>query len=352
MIIGDCQSGLDCNVLVLNKHYMAIRIVGARRAFSLLWRDLADSHRTPAPGADPSFYDDDLVAAVKHMQYRHGLATDGVIGRETMAAFNVPVEKRIEQMVLNLERRRWLADDLGQRYIFVNLADFALKLVDEPKTLLDMRVVVGKEYHETPIFSADMTYIEINPYWNVPPSIAGKELLPHIKRNVNYLADKNFTVLSGWGSGADEVDPATVDWRRLSARNFPYKLRQDPGDNNALGRIKFMFPNKFNVYMHDTPAKALFLKAHRSFSHGCIRLQHPLELAEFVLNGMDGWTRERIEQTIASGKRTIISLPQPLPVHIAYLTTWVNKDRSVHFRNDVYGRDAALARALRGPRTD
>lgn len=329
---------------------MRDRRVPALRARLRLWGDLTDDNDQARAGGDPELYDEAMVEAVKWMQYRHGLEQDGIVGRHTLAALNVPVEARIDQMILNLERRRWMPDDLGQRYVFVNLADFALKVVDEPKTILDMRVVIGKTYHKTPVFSATMTYVEINPYWNVPPSIARKELLPLIKRDVAYLADKNFTLLSDWSSSAKAVDPLSVDWSALGAGNFPYKLRQDPGDGNALGRIKFMFPNRFNVYLHDTPAKSLFLKARRSFSHGCIRVEDPLALGEAVLAKSEGWTRARIEAAIASGERTIVTLDQPLPVHVSYLTAWVNKDGSVHFRDDVYGRDTALSDALLGPR--
>jgi len=306
--------------------------------------DLAES------GGDANFFDAGLEAAVKWMQYRHGLTRDGAVGPKTLAELNVPVERRIEQMVLNLERRRWMPDDLGQRYIFVNLADFLLKLVDEPRTVLDMPVVVGKPYHRTPIFSDVMTYLEINPFWHVPPSIARDELLPRIKQDVSYLAQNNYVLFSDWSSGATVIDPQTIDWSQVSRASFAYKIRQDSGDGNALGRVKFMFPNRFNIYLHDTPAKSLFSRSERAFSHGCIRVQDPPALAEMVLATTKGWDRARIEAAIASGERTVVPLDEPLPVHISYLTSWVNKDGSVHFRKDVYGRDAELAQALHDTR--
>jgi murein L,D-transpeptidase YcbB/YkuD len=209
--------------------------------------------------------------------------------------------------------------------------------------------VVGAPYHRTPVFSGDMTYIEINPYWNVPPSIARKELLPKIKENPGYLAANNFELLSDWSESASVLDPYTIDWSAVHAESFAYKLRQGPGPGNALGRIKFMFPNRFNVYLHDTPARSLFAKDQRSFSHGCIRVEHPEQLGAFVLAGQPGWSLEQIDAAIATGKRMIVPLDTPLPVHITYLTAWVNKDGSVHFRRDVYGRDAILAAALLGP---
>ncbi|MGF1611054.1 MAG: murein L,D-transpeptidase [Kiloniellales bacterium] len=296
------------------------------------------------------FYDDSLVEAVKRFQFRHGLEQDGAVGKKTLAALNVPVEARIEQMLLNMERRRWMAGDRprdnGGSYIFVNLADFELKVVDGERTIFDSRVVVGTSYHRTPVFSGEMTYLELNPYWNVPPSIARKELLPKIKQDVSYLAQQNMRVFSGWDGAASELDPTAINWAAVSAGSFPYKLRQDPGEGNALGRVKFMFPNRFNVYLHDTPSRALFQRTVRSFSHGCIRVQYPLELAELLLRNDPAWSPERIEAVIASGKRQVVTLKQPMPVHITYLTAWVNKDGSVHFRDDIYGRDKRLADAL------
>ena len=318
------------------------------RARLALWGDL-EAAATPVAG-DLELYDEALVKAVERMQWRHGLDTDGVVGPATLRALNVSAEARVAQIVLNLERRRWLPDDMGQRFIFVNLADFALKLVDEPKTLLDMRVVVGKPYHMTPIFSAEMSYLVINPFWNVPPSIARREILPKLRKNASYLTENKFKLFSDWSNGAKVVDPATIDWALAPDKSFPYKVRQEPGDHNALGRIKFMFPNRFNVYLHDTPAKSLFKRATRSFSHGCIRVADPVRLAEAILGQNPGWAREKIEDTIAKDERRVVSLARPLPVHIGYLTAYANKDGSVHFRDDVYGRDARLRKALFGPR--
>ena len=321
--------------------------IGLLRARLKLWGDLKAEDDAAMKGGDGNLYDDAMVKAVKWMQYRHGLAQDGAVGKKSLKLINVPAEKRVEQLILNLERRRWMPDYLGQRYIFVNLADFLLKLVDEPKTLLDMRVVVGKTYHKTPVFSKEMTYLVINPFWNVPPSIARAEILPQIKKDPGYLARKNFTLFAGWGEGAAVVDPTSVDWSTITRRNFPYRIRQGSGDGNALGRIKFMLPNKFNIYLHDTPSKSGFTLAVRSFSHGCVRVHDPVKLATFVLNGKRGWDREKIEKAIASGERRVVTLGQlSLPVHISYLTAWVNKDGSVHFRDDIYKRDVVLAKAL------
>jgi murein L,D-transpeptidase YcbB/YkuD len=290
-------------------------------------------------------YDPVLEVAVRRFQWRHGLDQDGVIGKKSIAAMNVPVEARIDQILLNMERRRWMPDDMGERYVFVNMADFELKVVDGPRTVHDTRVVVGTPFHRTPVFSGTMTYVVLNPYWNITPTIAKNEILPKLRKDASYLQKNNITVLSDWTDGAVPVDPATIDWSQVSARSFPYKLRQDPGAHNALGRIKFMFPNPYNIYLHDTPSRDLFQRTVRSFSHGCIRVQNPVDLGA-VLLAADGWTKERLETAIATGEQKVVTLSRPIPVHLTYLTAWVNKDGSIHFRDDIYGRDERLAAAL------
>lgn len=302
-----------------------------------------DGAAPAAPGANEKLYDPALEEAVKRFQQRHGLEPDGVIGTRTVLQMNIPVEDRVRQIVANMERWRWMPEDLGQHYIIVNIAGFELRRV-RGKVEEQMRVVVGKPYHRTPVFSEKMTYVELNPYWNVPPSIAIKEELPKLKSNPGAAASRGFEVVSG-----DRViDPRSVDWSRYSRTNFPFQLRQRPGSGNALGRVKFMFPNRFNVYLHDTPARTLFAKAERAFSHGCIRLARPLDLAEQVLAGEPGWDRKKIDAVVASQERTVVTLSQPIPVHITYATAWLGTSGSVHFAADIYDRDEALRRALFG----
>ena len=208
------------------------------------------------------------------------------------------------------------------------------------KTIHTARVVVGKTFHKTPVFTENMTYLVINPYWNVPPSIANAEYLPKLKKDAGYLQRQGIRVLDKSGK---EVNPFSVNWSGMS--RVPYSLRQDTGEKNALGRIKFMFPNKYNVYIHDTPAKNLFQKDLRVFSHGCMRVQDPAKLAEVILRGQ-GWTLDKINNQIASNERRIVKLKQSIPVYVTYLTAFANKDGSVNFRRDVYGRDEILAEQL------
>jgi murein L,D-transpeptidase YcbB/YkuD len=285
-------------------------------------------------------YDEVTVAAVKAFQRRHGLSEDGVIGPTTLEQMNTPVEFRIKQLEVNLERRRWLSREPGGFYVFVNLADQELKVVRDEKTVHTARVVVGKTYHKTPVFTEDMTYLVINPYWNVPSSIANNEYLPKLKNDPGYLERQHIHVLDKAGK---IVNPHTVNWNGMS--RIPFRLRGDKGEKNALGRIKFMFPNKYNVYIHDTPAKSLFAKDLRVYSHGCVRVENPVTLAE-VLIKQQGWSRDRIEKQIASGEQRIVKLTQKIPVYVTYITAFANKDGSVHFRRDIYGRDGELAEQL------
>jgi L,D-transpeptidase YcbB len=306
---------------------------------------LTDGAGAQITAAEAQVYNNALLEAVKRFQASQGLDVDGVIGSTTIVAMNVPVQERINSIILAMERLRWMPEDLGQQYLIVNIAGFELRRINASEVEERMAVVVGKPYHRTPVFSDRIRFLEFNPYWNVPPDIAIKEELPTLRSNAAGLAAQGFEAVRG-----DQViDVRSVDWASVGAGRFPYQLRQRPGTNNALGRVKFMFPNPHNVYLHDSPAHSLFGRSVRAFSHGCVRLSKPLELAEQVLRvgGVKGWTKERIDAVVASAKTTVVNLREPLPVHITYLTAWVDGG-VVNFRQDIYGHDAKLLAALEG----
>ena len=292
-------------------------------------------------------FDEQLEDAVKRFQNRHYLDVDGAIGRQTLAALNTPVEKLIQRIIINMERWRWLAHDLGQKRLFVNVAGFTLAGTEDAQVRIKMPVIVGKTYHKTPVFSDAIKYIEVNPYWNIPSSIAVKEMLPKLIENPYHLREKNIRLYDGWNADAQELDSTIIDWRSVGRGIKRFKLRQDPGRKNSLGTIKFMFPNEYDVYLHDTPTHSLFRRAQRAFSHGCIRVSRPLQLASYLLGGESkGWSIRRLQKIVASGKRTILKLEAPYPIHILYRTALVGDDGLVYFANDVYGRDTMLEKAL------
>ena len=292
------------------------------------------------PGdGQPTVYDGALVEAVKTFQRRHGLADDGGVGREVVAELNVPVQARIESIRMNLERWRWLPGSLGDRYIVVNVPEMRLDVYDGNQTPLTMRTVVGKQDTQTPIFSDQMTHIVFSPYWNVPPGIAKEETLPSVMRDPGFLARNNMEVLD---SSGNRVDPSAVDLSNPTA----YRFRQRPGASNSLGLVKFMFPNQFNVYLHDTPADSLFDRAARSYSHGCVRVAEPVALAEYLLRDQPEWTRARIEEAMHAGDEKHVKLKNPIPVYLVYWTARVRPDSTVQFRKDIYGIDKRLSVAL------
>jgi murein L,D-transpeptidase YcbB/YkuD len=293
-----------------------------------------------------TLYDPDLEVAVRRFQARHGLTADGVVGERTQAALDVPVERRIEQVLVNLERWRWLPRDLGERHVRVNIAGFELQAMDGGEVALSSRVIVGKRYTKTPVFSGRMTYLVLNPYWYVPGSIARNEILRDVQKDPGYLAREQLDVLAGTGPDARVLDPGTIDWASLGPRDLPYVFRQRPGTVNSLGRLKLMFPNPYNVYLHDTPARSLFEREVRAFSHGCIRVERPLALAAWVLQGDPRWTEETLQAAIDTGAQQTIVLPHPVPVHVLYWTAWVDERGVLQLRDDVYGRDPAVLRAL------
>ena len=300
---------------------------------ALAARLTSDDYRGPIPAASPvPEYGDALVDAVRTFQRRHGLQDDGVVGPATVAQLNVPIEARIAQIELNLERWRWLPRDLGSRYILVNIPEYRLEVWEGDRVPLAMRVVVGKRDTPTPIFNDRMSYIVLSPYWYVPPGIAEGETLPAVLSDPTFLERTNMEVLDRRGS---VVDPAAIDLE--DPEN--YRFRQRPGVGNSLGLVKFMFPNEHNVYLHDTPADSLFARASRSFSHGCVRLEQPLALAEYVLRDQREWTRDQIESAMHAYEERTVKLREPLPVYLGYWTARVRQDGSVQFREDVYGID-------------
>ncbi|MDZ7839457.1 MAG: L,D-transpeptidase family protein [Gammaproteobacteria bacterium] len=314
------------------------RVAALRRRLSQIG-DLAGD-------AESDLFDATLESAVKRYQTRHGLEPDGVAGARTLESLNVPLGQRIRTIELNMERWRWLPRDLGDRFIAVNIAGFQLYVVERDEVTMTMPVVVGKRYHSTPVFSGSMTYLVFSPYWNVPRSIAVNEMLPELRENTAYLEQESMQVFRGWEQPVQPLESAAIDWPGVDVADFPYRFRQLPGPHNALGRVKFMFPNKYSVYLHDTPAKGLFSRAARDFSHGCIRVSKPMELAEYLLSDQPEWDTERITRAADRGVEQSVPLASPWPVHVLYWTSWVGPEGAVHFRADVYGRDEVLAEAL------
>ena len=296
---------------------------------------------------DSFFFDDQLEKAVRGFQKRHGCKADGVVGHETRAALNVTVEQRIRQIQLNLERWRWLPRDLGERYILVNTANFELQVKEKARSVMRMRVISGKKQRPTPMLSGTMTYLVLNPFWNIPHKIAREDIFPRIKKDPGYLVRENIRVFESWEPEAPELDAESIDWERITKWDFSFKLRQDAGPRNALGQVKIMFPNKFAVYLHDTPSKNLFQREMRDLSSGCVRIEKPVELLTYLFRDDSTWSRERFLHEIEGRERRIIALKDPVPVYLLYWTAWVDEEGTVHFREDHYGRDRSLERALR-----
>ena len=294
---------------------------------------------------DSTLFDQPLKNAVKGFQLRHRLGQDGIVGKQTIAAMNVPVEHRINQLRTSLERLRWVNQEAVDTMVVVNIAGFRAFFFKDGVLEWDTRAQVGKHYRQTPVFRGDIAYLEFNPTWTIPPGILRKDTLPAIKRDPNYLASKNIRVIDHKGKF---VDPSTVNWNKYK-NGVPYTLRQDPGPKNALGTVKFIFPNTHFVFMHDTPHPELFAHKERDFSSGCIRIQDPLKMAELVLNDPVKYNRTALESIVNSRKTQRIHPKPKVPVIIVYLTASVNADGKVRFYKDIYDRDQKVLDALNGP---
>jgi murein L,D-transpeptidase YcbB/YkuD len=278
------------------------------------------------------------AAEIRVFQEHHAIKTTGRMDAATRAAMAVPLDDRIHQVVVNLERWRWMPDDLGARHLLVNIPYYHLMARENGAVVKDIRVVVGKPGHETPIFSDEMETVVFSPYWNIPDTIVEGETAPAQVKDPRYLARNNIEILQVSESGAEPVDPSKVDWDDAEALK-QLAFRQRPGPGNALGHVKFLFPNSHNVYLHDTPADALFARTGRAFSHGCVRVEEPEALAQYLLRDDATWDLASIRAAMASGVEKHVRLSTVLPVHIVYFTAWVDDKKGLHFQPDVYGYD-------------
>jgi murein L,D-transpeptidase YcbB/YkuD len=279
------------------------------------------------PYGDTSLaYTDTLVMGIQRAQQAYGYKPDGVITTTLLKDLNVPVQQRIQQILVNMNRMRWMPQEPDGKLILVNIPEFVLHFVDGKNKIFDMDVVVGKEGHNTMMFTGKLSTIVFSPYWNVPPSIVKKEILPHMAKDPDYLASQQMEITGNEGG-------------------LPV-IRQLPGEKNSLGRVKFLFPNSFNIYFHDTPAKSLFSKDKRAYSHGCIRLSDPVKMAEYLLKDDPNWPPEKINEAMFSGNEKFVKVKNPIPVFITYYTAWVDENGLLNFRDDIYKRDAVVEQKM------
>ena len=279
------------------------------------------------PGADTTLlFNDSVETGIKNFQLRHGFTADGKLTEALVKEMNVPAVTRLQQVLMNMDRMRWMAAEPKGHLIVVNIPEFILHMYDGGKKVFDMVVVVGKDGHNTMMFNGDLNLVVFSPYWNVPSSIVKSEILPAMNNNRNYLAKHNMEIVS-------------------SAGEIP-EIRQKPGGENALGQVKFLFPNSFNIYFHDTPSKSLFEKDKRAFSHGCIRLKEPEKMANYILRNQPEWTPEKIAEAMNSGEEKFVKVKDPIPVIITYYTAWADENGQLNFREDIYDHDAKLAKKM------
>ncbi|MFI5412140.1 murein L,D-transpeptidase [Kaistia sp. UC242_56] len=297
----------------------------------------------PAPSEAPEVYDETLAQAVKSFQADKGLKADGIAGNATVAFINGTGKSNTAEIIANMERWRWMPRDLGAFHIIANIPEYNVRVVENGKVIHTTRAVVGKITNQTPVFSDAMESIVVNPSWNVPASITMKEMLPAVRRDPSYMSRKGYQVLANVDGKFRPVDPQMVDWSNVNARQI--MIRQPPGDDNALGNVKFLFPNEHSVYLHDTPSKSFFKRDDRALSHGCVRVQDPLEFADVLLAHQGGWSQQRLRKMVG-GKEKWINLPNRIPIHLTYFTAFVDDNGVVQTRPDIYGFNARVEKAL------
>ncbi len=312
-----------------------------------LRRRLAAEYPTLGLSLASPLFDDGLARAVRHFQARHSLKQDGVAGRETLAAMNVPVEDRINQIRINLERCRWMMRNLGELFVMVDIVGFNVYAQENGRIMWSGRAQVGQPYRDTPMLRSEITYIELNPTWTIPPTVRDEDILPEVKKNLNYLKKHNIVIIDSEGLGF-VTQPKEVEWSLYPEQPFPYRLVQNPGADNPLGHIKIMFPNTHRVYLHDTPSKFLFERENRTFSSGCIRVERPFELAALLFPDFSGWTLKKLNKAASGGLPLRLDLPKPVPILVMYWTVVVDKKGVPFFRKDLYNHDPPMMEGL-GP---
>jgi|GEM_PF-156904 len=313
--------------------------------------DSADIVTGSTPDASPAsnaslVYDDALVDAVKAFQEAASLDVDGVIGPQTLAALNGGTAVTVGDVLVNMERWRWMPREMGYHNVWVNIPEFRLRVVTGGRTAFTTRVIVGKPQNQTPVFSDEIEYVDVNPFWNVPRSIAAKEMMPVIRRDPDYFVRHGYEVIYTGGGQDIVIDPRTVDWNLWNPENMPFRFRQPPGEANALGRVKFMFPNKHHVYLHDTPSRNLFSRSVRSFSHGCVRVDKPVEFADALLSQEEQINGNRIKHLIGGGENGSLPVKRHIPVHLSYFTVWVDEAGETQKRPDIYHYDERMKAAM------
>lgn len=312
----------------------------------LLWVRLAQLGYL-LPNLPSDTFDDEIAEAVEMLQWDAGLEPDGIVGPQTRDVLNLTAAAKIDRLRINLERLRWLPGDLGERHVRVNIAGFDVNAYEDGVRVQTHRAIVGRLERQTPVFSDHIRYVVFNPWWETPISIARRDELPLFRRDPDAVRRLGFQVLDR--STGERVDPSTIDWHEVSARFFPYRLRQAPGPLNALGQVKIMFPNRHNVYLHDTPKRQLFDRSQRTFSSGCIRVQDVLDLVRWLLDDPESWGPEQIQAVVNRGNERVVRLPRKVPVHILYLTAVSTPDGMVRYLPDLYRRDDAVLAALETP---
>ncbi len=296
---------------------------------------------------DRLLFDENITEAVSRFQFRHGLKIDGKVGGETLVALNIPIEDKINRIKINLDRLRWMSRDLGNPRIWVNIPEFKLYLKENSQTVLESRVIVGRPDRQTPIFSSTMSILIINPNWYIPPGIFINDILPRVRKDPGYLDRRQMTLYRIWEKDTEiTLDANEVNWDQYDEHKFPFVVRQDPGPFNELGVMKFMFPNQFDIYLHDTPNKKLYHLTSRENSSGCIRVERYQDLADYLLKENPEWNRDRIAKTIPTRDPIRIDLKRTIPIHLVYHTAWVDTRNLVHFAADIYHRDTPLKKVL------